>query len=92
MSKLLSGIIGCKDQTCSWHLSGFPDGSNIGWVKSTMSERISPLYCTLTSIAMQVTRHIVCTEQGKRTMELLFFMGLVTPPIHFGIGHTVRME
>ena len=23
-------IIGCKDKTCSWHLNGFPDGSNIG--------------------------------------------------------------
>ena len=25
-------------------------------------------------------------------MELWFFIGLVTPPIHFGMGHTVRME
>ena len=25
-------------------------------------------------------------------MELGFFMGLVTPSINFGIGHTVRME
>ena len=24
------GIIGCKDKTSSWHLNGFPDGSNIG--------------------------------------------------------------
>ena len=24
------GIIGCKDKTFSWHLNGFPDGSNIG--------------------------------------------------------------
>ena len=30
MSKLLSGIMGCKDKTSSWHLNGFPDdGSNI---------------------------------------------------------------
>ena len=25
-------------------------------------------------------------------MDLGFFMGLVTPPIHFGMGHTKRME
>ena len=25
-------------------------------------------------------------------MELGFSMGLVTPPIHFGMGHTVGME
>ena len=30
MSKRLGGIIDCKDQTCSWHLNGFPGGSNIG--------------------------------------------------------------
>ena len=30
MSKRLGGIIGCKDETSSWHLHGFPDGSNIG--------------------------------------------------------------
>ena len=31
MSKRLGGIIGCKYQTSSWHLIGFPNnGSNIG--------------------------------------------------------------
>ena len=31
MSKRLDGIIiGCKDKTSSWHLIGFPNGSNIG--------------------------------------------------------------
>ena len=30
MSKRLGGIIGCKDKTSSWHLNGFPYGSNIG--------------------------------------------------------------
>ena len=30
MSKRLGGIIGCKYKTSSWHLNGFPDGSNIG--------------------------------------------------------------
>ena len=29
-SKRLGGIIGCKDKTSSWHLNGFPYGSNIG--------------------------------------------------------------
>ena len=30
MSKRLGGIRGCKDKTSSWHLNGFPDGSNFG--------------------------------------------------------------
>ena len=30
MSKRLGGIIGCEDKTSSWHLVGFPNGSNIG--------------------------------------------------------------
>ena len=30
MSKRLSGIIGCKDKTSSWHSNGFLDDSNIG--------------------------------------------------------------
>ena len=30
ISKRLGGIIGCKYKTSSWHLKGFPDGSNIG--------------------------------------------------------------
>ena len=30
MSKRLGGVIGHKDRTSSWHLIGFPDGSNIG--------------------------------------------------------------
>ena len=30
MSKrLISGIIGCKDKTSSWHLNGFPDGRTL---------------------------------------------------------------
>ena len=29
MSKRLDGIIGFVDKTSSWHLNGFPDGSNI---------------------------------------------------------------
>ena len=41
MSKRLGGIIGCKYKTSSWHLNGFPDGSNIG----------STVYCTLTLIS-----------------------------------------
>ena len=30
MSERLGGIIGYKYKTFSWHLNGFPDGSNIG--------------------------------------------------------------
>ena len=30
MSKRLGGIIGCKYKTSSWHLNGFPYGSNSG--------------------------------------------------------------
>ena len=29
ISKRLGGINGCKYKTSSWHLNGFPDGSNI---------------------------------------------------------------
>ena len=29
MSKRFGGIIGFKDKASSWHLNGFPDGSNI---------------------------------------------------------------
>ena len=28
--KRLGGVIGCKYKTSSWHLNGFPYGSNIG--------------------------------------------------------------
>ena len=30
ISKRLGEIIGCKCKNTSWHLNGFPDGSNIG--------------------------------------------------------------
>ena len=39
----------------------------------------------------RVTRSIVYTEQGENR-GTRFSMGLVTPPIHFGMGHTVGME
>ena len=52
MSKRLGGIKGCKYKTSSWHLNGFPDGSNIGSTNSIMSGRSPPLYCTLTLIAI----------------------------------------
>ena len=29
MSERLGGIMGCNDKTFLWHLTGFPDGSNI---------------------------------------------------------------
>ena len=38
MSKRLGGIIGCKDKISSWHLIGFPDGSNIGSTVSCWGE------------------------------------------------------
>ena len=34
VSKCLGGIIGCKGKTSSWHLNGFPSGSNIPNVSS----------------------------------------------------------
>ena len=37
MSKRLGGIIGCKYKTSSWHLNGFPYGSNLAYcVKSSL--------------------------------------------------------
>ena len=38
MSKRLGGIIGCKDKASSWHLIGFPNGSNIGSTLSCWGE------------------------------------------------------
>ena len=37
------------------------------------------------NFAKQLTIYIAYTKQGERFMELWFFMGLVTPPIHFGM-------
>ena len=54
MSKrLVGGIIGCKDKKKSpWHLSLFPDGSNIG-LTVQCREEAHRYTVTLTSIAMQ---------------------------------------
>ena len=55
MSKRLGGIIGCKCKTSSWHLNGFPYGSNIG---STVYIGEKPtVILTLTLIVMHVTRY-----------------------------------
>ena len=35
---LVGGIIGCKDKTSSWHLTGFPNGSKIGSTVSCRGE------------------------------------------------------
>ena len=58
MSKRLCGNIGCKDNTSSWDLIGFPNGSSI--VNSIMSGRDPPLYCKLTGtlIAIKVYQNI----------------------------------
>ena len=39
MSKRLGGIIGCKDNAPSWHLNGFPDGSNIRYSQYNTGEK-----------------------------------------------------
>ena len=39
----VGGNIGCQDKTSSWHLIGFPDGSNVG---SMMSGKNPSLYHT----------------------------------------------
>ena len=39
MSNRLGGIIGCKYKTSSWHLDGFPDGSNIGSQQYNVGEK-----------------------------------------------------
>ena len=44
MSKRLGGIIVCKYRISSWHLNGFPDGSNIG-ANSIIPGRNLPLCC-----------------------------------------------
>ena len=39
MSKRLGGIIGCKFKTSSWHLNGFPDGSNMSQEYNNIGEK-----------------------------------------------------
>ena len=41
MSKRLGGIIGCKDKTSSWHLIGFPDGSNTALTVYHVGEKLT---------------------------------------------------
>ena len=48
-SKRLDGNIGCQSRTSSWHLIGFPDGSNIGSTVYNVGEKPS-VYCTRTLI------------------------------------------
>ena len=45
----------------------------------------------LHTVANTISRYSLVLSRG-RIMELCFFMGLVTPLIHFGMGHTVRTE
>ena len=57
-------------KTSSWHLDGFPNGSNIG-VNSVMSGRNPPLCCTLPLIAMQ--EH----EEYLEAVHLTSYMGTI---------------
>ena len=70
MLKRLGGIIGCKDKkTSSWHLNGFPDGSNIGSTEQYRGETHRYTALTLLLIAMQGHQ----TKQNKS----LYYIPLV---------------
>ena len=66
MSKRLSGNIGGKEKTSSWHLIGFPDGNGIESTDSIMSGRNPLLYCTLT---FTVTKGNQAKQKQKRHGE-----------------------
>ena len=59
MSKRLGGIIGCKNKTSSWHLNGFPVGSNIGSTEYNTGEKPSVMLYTY------VNRHAGTPDKNK---------------------------
>ena len=59
MSKRLGGIIGCKYKTSSWHLNGFPYGSNIGSTVN-IGEKPTVILCTY------INRHAGTPEKQRR--------------------------
>ena len=61
MSKrLVGGIIGCKYKTSSWHLSGFPDGSNIGSKQYILREKPTVMMYTY-----YINRHAGTPDKNK---------------------------
>ena len=73
MSKRLDGIVGCKDKTSSWHLIGFPDGSNIGSTVSYRGETHRYTVHLLTLMAMQghQTSHRQKTRRAWITAQFI---------------------
>ena len=66
ISKRLGGIIGCKDKTSSWHLIGFPDGSNIGSKAQCRGETHRYTVGTLTTlIVMQGHQQSIDKRHGR---------------------------
>ena len=61
MSKRLDGIIiGCKYKTFSWHLNGFPYGSNIGSTEYNIGEKPTVILYTYN------IRHAGTPEKQRR--------------------------
>ena len=62
MSKRLGGIIGCKYKTSSWHLNGFPYGSNIGSTYNIGKKPTVILY-------IYINRHAATPEKQRRKIK-----------------------
>ena len=88
MSKRLGGIIGCRHKTSSWHLNGFPYGSNIRLTDSIMSGRSPPLLYTY------INRHAGTPEKQQKQQKhsstssnmvlviIYCYIGCKTKPLH----------
>ena len=72
MSKRLGGIIGFKEKISSWHLNGFPDGTNIGLTVPFGGEWCFGFSCQFESVphkaGMGVCRFVA---QGKVCLDRL---------------------
>ena len=58
MPKRLGGIVGCKYNTSSWHLNGFPDGVTLGQQYNTGEKPTVMLYT-------YINRHVGTTDKNK---------------------------
>ena len=77
ISKRLGGIIGCKYKTSSWHLKGFPDGSNIG---STVYTAQSINYCY--TLFMTVVYTVQYSSTAINYINISVFSVLLLSQLH----------
>ena len=78
MSKRLGGIIDCKYKTSSWHLNGFPVGSNMGSTVLCRGEAHRYTVHFFTLIAMQ--GHQTKTKQKQlNRLTRVFHISAIDP-------------